>query len=147
MDIYIVLRYIGGMMLTAREYQALAEVRFQLRTFLAFSESEARSAGIEPQQHQLLLAIRGLPEGERPTIRVLANRLVLRHHTVVELIDRLEERQLVRREADPDDGRVVLVRILRRGNAILERLSVPHRDELAKIAPRLVTSLNALVTT
>ena len=147
MDIYIVLRYIAPMTLTAREYQALAEVRFQLPTFLAFSEREARNAGLEPRQHQLLLAIRGLPEGERPTIRVLANRLVLRHHTVVELIDRLEERQLVRREPDPDDGRVVLVRIMRRGNAILERLSVPHRDELAKIAPRLVTFLNALVTT
>ena len=100
---------------------------------------------MEPRQHQLLLAIRGLKPGERPTIRTLAERMVLRHHTVVELIDRLEAQELVQREPDPADGRVVLVRILPRGRTMLERLSLAHRDELAKTAPALLTSLQALV--
>ncbi|MGE0398452.1 MAG: MarR family winged helix-turn-helix transcriptional regulator, partial [Kofleriaceae bacterium] len=113
--------------------------------FLAFSENEARSVGLEPRQHQLLLAIRGLPAGERPTIRTLADRLVLRHHSVVEMIDRLEAQEMVKREADPADGRVVLVRILPRGRAMLDRLSIAHRDELAKTAPKLLASLQTLV--
>lgn len=131
--------------LSDREYQALAELRYRLRTFLAFSETEARAVGMEPRQHQLLLAIRGLRPPERPTIRTLADRMVLRHHTVVELIDRLEAQELVQREADPGDGRVVLVRILPRGRTMLERLSLAHRDELAKTAPALLTALQALV--
>ncbi|MGE3765023.1 MAG: MarR family winged helix-turn-helix transcriptional regulator [Kofleriaceae bacterium] len=131
--------------LTDAEYQALAELRYRLRTFLAFSENEARSVGLEPRQHQLLLAIRGLPAGERPTIRTLADRLVLRHHSVVEMIDRLEAQEMVKREADPADGRVVLVRILPRGRAMLDRLSIAHRDELAKTAPKLLASLQTLV--
>ena len=132
-------------LLSDAEYQALAEVRYRLRTFLSFSENEARIVGMEPRQHQLLLAIRGLPPGERPTIRALADRLVLRHHTVVEMIDRLEAQEMVRRDADPADGRVVLVRILPRGRTMLDRLSIAHRDELAKTAPRLLASLQMLV--
>jgi DNA-binding MarR family transcriptional regulator len=131
--------------LSDAEYQALAEVRYRLRTFLSFSENESRSVGLEPRQHQLLLAIRGLPSGERPTIRTLAERLVLRHHTVVEMIDRLEAQEMVKREADPADGRVVLVRILPRGRSMLDRLSIAHRDELAKTAPKLLASLQLLV--
>ncbi len=130
---------------TDAEYQALAEMRYRLRTFLAFSENEARSVGLEPRQHQLLLAIRGLPPGERPTIRTLADRLVLRHHSVVEMIDRLEAQEMVKREADALDGRVVLVRILPRGRAMLDRLSIAHRDVLAKTAPKLLASLQTLV--
>lgn len=132
--------------LSDAEYQALSELRYRLRTFLSFSESEARSVGLEPRQHQLLLAIRGLPPGERPTIRTLADRLVLKHHTVVEMIDRLEAQELVKREADALDGRVVLVRILPRGRAMLDRLSIAHRDELAKTAPALLAALQTLVT-
>lgn len=127
------------------EYQALAEMRYRLRTFLAFSEAEARSVGLEPRQHQLLLAIRGLPPGERPTIRTLADRLVLKHHSVVEMLDRLENQEMVKREADPADGRVVLVRIMPRGRTMLDRLSIAHRDELAKTAPALLASLQTLV--
>lgn len=133
-------------LLTDAEYQALAEVRYRLRTFLSFSENEARTVGLEPRQHQLLLAIRGLPSGERPTIRTLADRLVLRHHSVVEMIDRLEAQEMVKREADPADGRVVLVRILPRGRTMLDRLSIAHRDELAKTAPKLLASLQTLVS-
>jgi DNA-binding MarR family transcriptional regulator len=127
------------------EYQALAEMRYRLRTFLAFSEAEARSVGLEPRQHQLLLAIRGLPAGDRPTIRTLAERLVLKHHSVVEMLDRLENQEMVKREADPADGRVVLVRIMPRGRTMLDRLTIAHRDELAKTAPALLASLQTLV--
>ncbi|HYX50470.1 MAG TPA: helix-turn-helix domain-containing protein, partial [Ktedonobacteraceae bacterium] len=74
------------------EYQTLAEFRYQLRRFLRFSEQAARAAGLEPQQHQLLLALKGLPEGRKATIGALAERLQLTHHSTVELVDRLVER-------------------------------------------------------
>ena len=74
------------------EYQALAEFRYELRRFLRFSEQAARAAGFEPRQHQLLLAIKGLPEGKQATISALAERLQIAHHSTVELIDRLVER-------------------------------------------------------
>src|SRR5262245_38534659 len=76
------------------EYRALAEFRYLVRRFLAFSEAAARAAGLRPQQHQLLLAVKGLPAGMKPTIRVLAERLQLRHHSTVELADRMEEQGL-----------------------------------------------------
>src|SRR6185369_9323763 len=79
------------------DYQALAEFRYQIRRFLHFSEQAARAAGIEPKQHQLLLAIKGLPESLRPTIGTLADRMQLQHHSAVELIDRLEKAGMVDR--------------------------------------------------
>src|SRR6266571_9280941 len=93
------------------DYQALAEFRYQIRRFMRFSEQMARSAGLEPQQHQLLLAIKGLPEGRRAIIGELAERLQLQHHSVVELVDRLEERGFVQRNRDEGDQRRVLVRL------------------------------------
>ncbi len=93
------------------DYQALAEFRYQIRRFLRFSEQMARAAGIEPQQHQLLLAVKGLPEGRRAIIGELAERLQLQHHSVVELVDRLEERGFVQRNRDEGDQRRVLVRL------------------------------------
>src|SRR5881409_2559150 len=87
------------------DYQALAEFRYQIRRFLRFSEQMARAAGIEPQQHQLLLAVKGLPEGRRAIIGELADRLQLQHHSVVELVDRLEERGFVQRNRDEGDQR------------------------------------------
>jgi DNA-binding MarR family transcriptional regulator len=131
--------------LSDREYVALAELRFRLRSFLAFSEAQAKTVGLEPRQHQLLLALRGLPPGQRPTIGTLADRLILKHHTAVELVDRLERLGLVRRDADPSDGRVALVSITARGQGLLERLSVSHRSELAKSGPALVESLQTLL--
>ena len=131
--------------LSDAEYVALAELRFRLRTFLAFSEAQAKTVGLEPRQHQLLLALRGLPPALRPTIGTLAERLILKHHTAVELVDRLERLGLVRRDADPSDGRVALVSITVRGRGLLDRLSVAHRSELAKSGPALVESLQTLL--
>jgi DNA-binding MarR family transcriptional regulator len=127
------------------EYEALAELRFRLRQFVSFSEEQARAVGLEPRQHQLLLTVRGLPRGLRPTIGTLAERLVVKHHTAVELVDRLEAIGLVQREPDLQDGRAVLVAITARGRAMLDRLSASHRTELAKLGPSLVAALQTIV--
>ncbi len=127
------------------EYRALAEFRARLRRFVQFSEHAAREAGIEPQQHQLLLAIKGLPEGARPTIRELAGRMLLKHHSTVELIDRLERRGAVARTQSQDDAREVLIRLTRTGEAILRRLSLAHRQELETTGPELARALKAVV--
>ncbi len=131
--------------LTDSDYRALAAFRYQLRRFIAFSEGEARGVGLEPQQHQALLALRGLPDGTAPTVRALADRLMLRHHTVVGLVDRLEERGLVQRERAPEDRRQVRLAITRRGDQLLRRLSLAHRDELARSAPALVDALGQVL--
>jgi DNA-binding MarR family transcriptional regulator len=127
------------------DYLALAELRYQLRRFLRFSEQTARSAGLEPQQHQLLLAIRGLPAAKQPSIGELAERLQLQHHSTVELIDRTVERGLVERHRDTDDRRRVLIRLTRQGKEVLEQLSVLHRTELLSMGPALVQALQALM--
>ena len=123
------------------EYRALAEFRYQIRRFLQFSADAAREHGIEPQQHQLLLALKGLPDGFRPTIRELAERLQIQHHSAVELVDRLAERGAVRREHAGEDRREVLVRLTRHGTALLCRLSLAHHNELEKTGPLLVKAL------
>ncbi|SRR6266568_1348793 len=127
------------------DYQALAEFRYQIRRFLRFSEQMARAAGIEPQQHQLLLAVKGLPEGRRAIIGELAERLQLQHHSVVELVDRLEERGFVQRNRDEGDQRRVLVRLTPAGEEVLRNLSLYHRTELGLIGPTLVQALKALL--
>ena len=101
------------------EYQTLAEFRYQLRRFLRFSEQAARAAGLEPQQHQLLLALKGLPEGSKATIGVLAERLQIAHHSTVELIDRLVERGYIQRCRDETDQRRVLVSLTPQGEEVL----------------------------
>lgn len=126
-------------------YRDLADFRFHLRRFLVFSDEAARAAGVEPQQHQFLLALKGLPAGLVPSIRTLASRLVLRHHTVVELVDRLEARRLVRRERSAEDRREARLRITRQGDALLRRLSSVHRAELRIVGPQLHRSLGALL--
>src|SRR5580765_1281508 len=98
--------YIGGRYnmtvstgtMTAAEFRALAEFRYRIRLFLNGSEEAARNADLEPQQYLLMLALRGLPPGHEPSIREIAERLQLRHHSVVELVDRLERRQFLRRD-------------------------------------------------
>src|SRR6185436_7814485 len=87
------------------DYRALAELRYQIRRFVSFSEREARGAGIEPQQHQLLLAVKGLPPEGRPTIKALAERLCVQHHTAVALVDQVEAREWARRERHDADRR------------------------------------------
>lgn len=113
--------------------------------FLTFSEQEARNAGLEPQQHQLLLAVKGLPESERPTVSALAERLRLRHHTVVGMVDRLVAAKLAVRRPSKVDGREILVVLTARGEGILRTLSLLHRAELQTAAPALVAALEAIV--
>jgi DNA-binding MarR family transcriptional regulator len=127
------------------DYRALAELRYQIRIFLRFSEDAARQAGIEPQQHQLLLAIKGLPAGRAPTIKNLAERLCLRHHSTVALVDHLEARALVRRQRNDEDRREILLRLTSAGEELLRGLSVLHRQQFRTIAPVLVGALTAIL--
>jgi DNA-binding MarR family transcriptional regulator len=127
------------------EYQTLAEFRYQLRRFLRFSEQAARAAGLEPQQHQLLLALMGLPEGKKATIGTLAERLQLAHHSTVELVDRLVERGFIQRSRDEADQRQVLVTLTAQGEEVLRDLSLSHRTELRSFGPTLVQVLNTLL--
>lgn len=131
--------------LALRDYQELAEFRYQLRHFLHFSETRAREHGIEPHQHQALLALKGLPAGTQPTIGELANRLELRHHTTVELVNRLESSGFVKRQPDPTDRRQILLHLTAQGTAKLRSLTVAHRDELRVKGPELAKSLRAIL--
>ena len=128
-------------------YRRLAEFRYGLRQFLHFSEEAARDHGLEPQQHQLLLAIIGLPEGERPTVGTLSARMCLRHHSTVELIDRLCERGAVVRRPGEHDRREVLIELTPRGEQILRKLSVLHWKELQVAGPALLEMIRKLVNT
>jgi DNA-binding MarR family transcriptional regulator len=132
--------------MTPDEYRALAEFRYRIRVFLNGSEQAARAAGLEPQQYLLLLAVRGLPLGREASIRELAERMQLRHHTVVELVDRLERRLLLRRERSRVDRRQVIVHLTPRGERIILRLAKQRLDELRTAAPALVRALNAIVS-
>jgi DNA-binding MarR family transcriptional regulator len=126
-------------------YKAMAELRYQIRRFLRFSENAARQAGIEPQQHQLLLAVRGLPDALKPTIGVLAERMQLQHHSTVELIDRLVERNFLFRLRSTDDKRQVLVKLTRDGEEFLQTLSLHHLQELRSAGPTFVKVLQSLI--
>lgn len=126
-----------------KAYRDLAEFRYRLRQFLHFSEEAARIHGIEPQQHQLLLAIKGLPEGTRPTITALSSRLCLRHHSTVELINRLVERGAVARRHSEEDRREVLIELTARGEQLLSSLSVLHWHVLRNAGPVLSEALQA----
>ena len=126
-------------------YKSMAELRYQIRRFLRFSENAARQAGIEPQQHQLLLAVRGLPDGVKPTIGVLAERMQLQHHSTVELIDRLVERNFLFRLRSTDDKRQVLVKLTHDGEEFLQTLSLHHLQELQSAGPTFVKVLQSLI--
>ena len=130
---------------SAAGYRQLAEFRFRIRQFLHFSEEAARSCGIEPQQHQLLLAIKGLPDGMRPTVTALSHRLCLRHHSAVELVDRLVEQGAVARRHNDRDRREVFIELTPRGEELLHRLSGLLREELRVAGPALCVSLLAVV--
>jgi DNA-binding MarR family transcriptional regulator len=128
------------------EYQALAQFRFLIRRYLNNSEKAARSVGLEPQQYMGLLALRGLPPDEEPTIRSLAERLQIQHHSAVELVDRMERGGLFRRERSSQDRRQVYVYVTPRGEKLLSRL-VRHRiAELRVSAPELTRALQAVLT-
>ena len=137
---------IGGMKkLSLSDYQALAEFRYQIRKFLRFSEQAVEAAGMERGQYQLMLAIKGMPEGVRPRIRELANRMQIQHHSAVELINRLETGGYVRRERAQDDRREVLLALTSKGERVLAELALHHHDELRRAAPDLVAALRRLM--
>jgi DNA-binding MarR family transcriptional regulator len=127
------------------DFKAMAELRYQIRRFLRFSENAARHAGIEPQQHQLLLAVRGLPDNLKPTIGVLAERMQLQPHSTVELVDRLAERGFLLRLRATDDRRQVLVKLTRDGEEFLKKLSLHHLEELQAAGPKFVKILQSLI--
>jgi DNA-binding MarR family transcriptional regulator len=127
------------------DYRALAEFRYLIRSFLSFSERAARSFGTEPQQHQLLLACKGLPLGKRPTIGTLAQRLCVEHHTAVALVDKLAAAGLVKRTPSPTDRREVLVEITESGETLLTTLSELHREQLQTVGPQLIEALGAVL--
>jgi DNA-binding MarR family transcriptional regulator len=131
--------------LTLSDYQALAEFRHQIRKFLRFSERAVQAAGLEAGQYQLMLAIKGMPQGVRPRIRELANRLEIQHHSAVELINRLESGGYVRRERGEDDRREVLLALTPKGERGLEELAMHHHEELRSAAPDLVVALRRLM--
>ena len=131
--------------LTLSDYQALAEFRYQIRKFLHFSEQAIKQAGLERGQYQLMLAIKGMPAGVRPRIRELATRMQIRHHSAVELINRLESRGWVHRERAQDDRREVLLALTPKGERILAELALHHRDELRTAGPTLVAALRRVM--
>lgn len=130
---------------TPAEYAALADIRYRIRRFLIFSETNARASGLEPQQQQLLLAVRGLPADLVPTIGTLAERLQIQHHSAVELVNRCVDNGVVEKHSSERDRRQVIVLLTTRGKRLLEKVAVAHRSELRAAAPALVHALDALL--
>jgi DNA-binding MarR family transcriptional regulator len=124
--------------------ERLAEFRYRLRTFLQFSEQAAHAAGLQPQQHQLLLQIAGAPPDALPTIAYAAERLGLRHNSVVELANRSVEEGLLERASDEADARRVLLRVTSRGTRLLQKLATHHRSELEVMGPALIEALTRI---
>src|SRR5580698_5033084 len=131
--------------LTREQYCELAEFRRQIRRFLHFSETTAKEHGIEPQQHQLLLAVHGLAEGVKPTIREIASRLFIQHHSAVELVNRLEITGAIARVAGVEDKREVWIRLTPAGRGILRRLALAHRSELESSGPEVARALQSVL--
>jgi DNA-binding MarR family transcriptional regulator len=125
------------------DYGTLAEFRYQLRKFLAFSEAAAQKAGLTPQQHQALLAIKGFSSPTPISVGDLARFLLIRHHTAVELMDRMTKLGLLSRAVDTDDGRRVLVKLTRKGEQKLRTLSKIHFEELRSASPALTGILKS----
>jgi DNA-binding MarR family transcriptional regulator len=119
--------------LTKEDFEALARFRFGIRRYLRFSEEMVRRHGLTPQQYQLLLALKGFPGRDWATVGEVADRLQLRHHSVVELVNRAQAQELVERAAHPDDARAVRVLLTAEGERVLGRLAALHRDELQRL--------------
>jgi DNA-binding MarR family transcriptional regulator len=127
------------------DFHALAEFRYQIRRYVSFSQNTARGMGIDPQQHQLMLAVRGLPPALKPTIRTLAERLQIRHHSTVELIDRSVDRGLVERRRDGVDRRQVTIHLTPKGERLLNEAAQRNKNELHTAGRELVRVLRALL--
>ncbi len=130
--------------LVKEQYETLAAFRYALRQFIRFSEDAARAAGITAQQHQALLAIKGFPGRDQLTVGELAERLQLRHHSAVGLIDRMVSEKLITRGASPEDRRRVIIQLTNRGEKVLETLTATHSEQLRRIGPELNTLLSRL---
>jgi DNA-binding MarR family transcriptional regulator len=124
--------------------QNLAEFRYELRQFLQFSEGCSAEAGLHPQQHQLLLQLAGAPDEVETTVSYAAERLGLRHHTVVELSKRCEDAGLIHRNQDLTDRRRIQLEVTAKGHRILRTLSEDHERELYELAPRLIGALSRI---
>lgn len=130
--------------LTDNDYQALALFRGALRRFLNFSGEAAVAAGLEPQQYQALLALRGAADKDAITVGELAEELQIRPHSAVGLVTRLERQELVARQRGSADRRQVFVRLTPRGQDLLAGLAAAHKDELRKAIPALRTLIEQL---
>jgi DNA-binding MarR family transcriptional regulator len=124
--------------------RSLAEFRYQMRKFLNFSEIASERCGVPAQQYQLMQVIAAVPDGQQPSITYLSERMVLRHNSTVELVDRAERAGLVKRENDPRDMRRSLVQLTPHGLEILNRLVAEHLAELAPLCEPLVDALREL---
>lgn len=131
--------------ITNAEYRALSELRYRIRLFLKEGDAAARSVGLEPQQYLMLLAIRGLPQNSEASIRTLAERLALKHHSTVELLDRLEKRGYVRRKRSRQDRRQVLISLLPHGERMLDEVAEARISELRSSGAELAKAIEALL--
>lgn len=134
----------GKNKVTKEHYETLAEFRYSLRKFLRFSENAAHAAGLTPQQHQAMLAIKGFPGRDHVNVGELAERLQILHHSAVGLVNRLVAENYIRRENDTEDRRQVNLFVTARGEAILEKLSAIHREQLRRIGPQINRLLESL---
>jgi DNA-binding MarR family transcriptional regulator len=131
--------------ISLQDYRATAEFRYQIRRFLRASEQIAREYGLNPQQYQLMLALKGLPDEHAATIGEIAERLQIQHHSTVELADRLSAKGLVRRKRDNQDRRQVLLELTSKGEKTIRELALHHREELRSTGPELVTALKSVL--
>ncbi len=131
--------------LSATDYLALAEFRHQLERFLQRRRRAARQLGLQPKQYQLMLAVKGMPKGQRPTVGQIAERLQIQNHSVVELVDRLEQRHYIQRQRDEVDHRVVRLIITPAGEALLRKLVSASLSELRTEAPALLKALTKVL--
>lgn len=132
------------MKISKLEYETLADLRYALRQFLRFSEDAAHAAGITPQQHQALLAIKGFPGRDRVTIGELAERLQIRHHSAVGLVDRLVANGFLKREPAQNDRRQVQLTLTARSENVLAKLSAAHKEQIRRVGPQMETLLKRL---
>lgn len=134
----------GAAAVQSLRLKSLAEFRYQMRKFLSFSEAAAERCGIATQQYQLMQVIAALPEGQHASISYLADRMILKHNSMVELVDRAERAGLVKREHDERDLRRSLVKLTVEGERILEKLVKEHLEELVPKCGNLIESLQNL---
>jgi DNA-binding MarR family transcriptional regulator len=131
--------------ISVEQFRKLAEFRFQLRKFLQFSHAVADHCGIRPQQYQLLQCVYGMPSELDPTIANVASRMLLKHNSAVELVDRTIEQGLLRRSHDPTDQRRILLRVTPQGEQILASLADYHMQELEQAGPELIRALRRVL--